>query len=30
MAMTPIDLIPKLVFGAHQAQRGWGALTHAQ
>ena len=30
VAMTPIDLIPKLVFGAHQAQRGWGALTHAQ
>lgn len=27
---TPIDRIPKLVFAAHQAQRGWGALTHAQ
>ena len=27
---TPIEAIPKLVFAAHQAQRGWGALTHAQ
>jgi acyl-CoA reductase-like NAD-dependent aldehyde dehydrogenase len=27
---TPTDLIPKLVFAAHQAQRGWGALSHAQ
>jgi succinate-semialdehyde dehydrogenase/glutarate-semialdehyde dehydrogenase len=28
--VTPIDAIPRLVFAAHQAQRGWGALTHAQ
>jgi len=27
---TPIDSIPRLVFAAQQAQRGWGALTHAQ
>jgi len=28
--LTPTDAIPRLVFAAHQAQRGWGALTHAQ
>ena len=28
--VTPTDAIPRLVFAAHQAQRGWGALTHAQ
>jgi len=27
---TPLDAIPRLVFQAHEAQRGWGALTHAQ
>ena len=27
---TQIEAIPRLVFAARQAQRGWGALTHAQ
>jgi acyl-CoA reductase-like NAD-dependent aldehyde dehydrogenase len=27
---TSIDAIPRLVFQAREAQRGWGALTHAQ
>ncbi|MFZ9880186.1 MAG: aldehyde dehydrogenase family protein [Phycisphaerales bacterium] len=27
---TPADAIPRLVFQAREAQRGWGALTHAQ
>jgi len=30
VARTPIEAIPRLVFQAHEAQRGWGALTHAQ
>jgi succinate-semialdehyde dehydrogenase/glutarate-semialdehyde dehydrogenase len=30
VALTPIEAIPRLVFAAHQAQRGWGALTHVQ
>jgi len=28
--VTATDAIPRLVFAARQAQRGWGALTHAQ
>ncbi|MEI7878904.1 MAG: aldehyde dehydrogenase family protein, partial [Planctomycetota bacterium] len=28
--MTPIDAIPRLIFQAREAQRGWGALTHGQ
>jgi acyl-CoA reductase-like NAD-dependent aldehyde dehydrogenase len=28
--LTPIDSIPRLVFEARNAQRGWGALSHAQ
>jgi acyl-CoA reductase-like NAD-dependent aldehyde dehydrogenase len=28
--LTPLDAIPRLVFQAREAQRGWGALTHAQ
>ena len=28
--LTAIDAIPRLVFQARQAQRGWGALTHQQ
>ena len=27
---TPLDSIPRLVFEARNAQRGWGALSHAQ
>jgi acyl-CoA reductase-like NAD-dependent aldehyde dehydrogenase len=27
---TPVESVPRLVFAAQQAQRGWGALTHAQ
>ena len=30
VSVTSIEAIPRLVFAAHQAQRGWGALTHAQ
>ena len=30
VARTPIEAVPRLVFQAHEAQRGWGALTHAQ
>lgn len=30
VSVTPIEAIPRLVFAAHQAQRGWGALSHAQ
>ena len=28
--VTPVESIPRLVFQAREAQRGWGALTHAQ
>ncbi|MBI1302576.1 MAG: aldehyde dehydrogenase family protein [Phycisphaera sp.] len=28
--LTPLDAIPRLVFEARNAQRGWGALSHAQ
>lgn len=28
--LTAIDAIPRLVFQAREAQRGWGALTHQQ
>jgi succinate-semialdehyde dehydrogenase/glutarate-semialdehyde dehydrogenase len=28
--LTPVDSIARLVFQAREAQRGWGALTHAQ
>ena len=28
--VTAVDEIPRLVFQAREAQRGWGALTHAQ
>lgn len=27
---TPVDAIPRLVHQAREAQRGWGALTHAE
>jgi succinate-semialdehyde dehydrogenase/glutarate-semialdehyde dehydrogenase len=30
VALTPIDAIPRLIFQARDAQRGWGALTHGQ
>ena len=30
MELTAIDAIPRLVFQAREAQRGWGALTHQQ
>ena len=30
VALTPIDAIPRLIFQAREAQRGWGALTHGQ
>ena len=30
VATTPLDSVPRLVFQAREAQRGWGALTHAQ
>ena len=28
--VTPVDAIPRLVHQSREAQRGWGALTHAE